>query len=447
MRIKNIKIENYRCFEQKELSFDPHFNVVIGENGLGKTTILEAITGALKMYIANFIKEKQPHLKKTYIKEEDIRRIKQGSAETIGKEDTSLTLYIENFFGEDGNRHDIDWKVNTKNKWNDAETSQLKQKVNAIIYSKEKKVILNVKLPVIAYYPTDRITPTTSQIAPHIVNPNDLRTIAYESALENQKILMTTITARIKTLEFEEWKLSKEAPTNSLLASQLHLVQMELNALKQPIINCIPNCVKVEFSSTEHELMIDFEDGERKPFSILSEGFRNTLAIVADIAYRCARLNSHLEENILTETEGIVLIDDLDLHLHPNWQRRIVPDLKRTFPKIQFIVSTHSPFIVQSLKKEELINLGNQVESEKEPFQKSIEDLVSDEMGLGIQKNRSVLFMQMEKNAMDFFNLVKKGVKGKDLAEAKRKLDELTLLYSDDAAYTALLKSELPRSI
>ena len=120
--------------------------------------------------------------------------------------------------------------------------------------------------------------------------------------------------------------------------------------------------------------------------------------------------------------------------------------LKRTFPKIQFIVSTHSPFIVQSLKKEELINLGNEEETEKEPFQKSIEDVVSDEMGVEVPQ-RSVLFMQMEKNAMDFFNLVKKGVKGKDLAEAKQKLDELTLLYSDDAAYTALLKSELPRSI
>jgi hypothetical protein len=57
------------------------------------------------------------------------------------------------------------------------------------------------------------------------------------------------------------------------------------------------------------------------------------LAVVADIAYRCARLNSHLEENILTETKGIVLIDDLDLHLHLNWQRRIVADLKRTFSK------------------------------------------------------------------------------------------------------------------
>jgi predicted ATP-binding protein involved in virulence len=446
MRIKKIKIENYRCFEQKELSFDPHFNVVIGENGLGKTTILEALVGALKMYVANFVKEKQPHLRKNYIKNEDIRRIKQGSAETIGKEETSLTLYIENFFGEDTNRYDFDWKVNAKNKFGDAETLNVKRKMNAILYSKEKNAALNVKLPIIAYYPTDRITPTTSQIAPHVVNPNDLRTIAYDNALENQKVLMTTITARIKTLEFEEWKLSKEAPTNSLLASQLHLVQMELNALKKPIINCIPDCVKVDFSSTEHELMIDFENGDRKPFSILSEGFRNTLAIVADIAYRCARLNSHLEENILTETEGIVLIDDLDLHLHPNWQRRIVPDLKRTFPKIQFIVSTHSPFIVQSLKKEELINLGNEEETEKEPFQKSIEDVVSDEMGVEVPQ-RSVLFMQMEKNAMDFFNLVKKGVKGKDLAEAKQKLDELTLLYSDDAAYTALLKSELPRSI
>jgi len=447
MRIKNIKIENYRCFEQKELSFDPHFNVVIGENGMGKTTILEALVSALKMYVLNFEKNKQPHLRKEYIKAGDIRRIKQGSAETLTKEETSLTLYIENFFGEDTNRYDFDWKVNEKNKFGDAETLTLKQKMNAILYAKERNATLNVKLPVIAYYPTDRITPLTSKIAENTVNPNDLRTIAYENALGNQKILMTTITARIKTLEFEEWKLSKEAPTNSLLASQLQLIKMELNALKQPIINCIPNCVKVEFSSTEHELMIDFENGERKPFSILSEGFRNTLAIVADIAYRCARLNSHLEENILTETEGIVLIDDLDLHLHPNWQRRIVSDLKRTFPKIQFIVSTHSPFIVQSLKKEELINLQDSDKiSEGDPFRKSIEEVAEDEMGVH-NVQRSSLFLEMQQNAATFFDLVKKGVKGNDLALAKQKLDELMILYSDDAAYTALLQSKIPHSL
>jgi hypothetical protein len=64
-----------------------------------------------------------------------------------------------------------------------------------------------------------------------------------------------------------------------------------------------------------------------------------------------------LAENAVKETPGVVLIDEIDMHLHPNWQKRIVGDLKRIFPKVQFIATTHSPFVVQSLEADELINL------------------------------------------------------------------------------------------
>ncbi len=70
------------------------------------------------------------------------------------------------------------------------------------------------------------------------------------------------------------------------------------------------------------------------------------LALVADIAVRAATLNPFFEDNVLTETPGIVLVDELDLHLHPKWQRKIVNDLRSIFPKIQFITTTHAPQIL-----------------------------------------------------------------------------------------------------
>jgi predicted ATP-binding protein involved in virulence len=85
--------------------------------------------------------------------------------------------------------------------------------------------------------------------------------------------------------------------------------------------------------------------------------------MAADIAYRCIQLNPHLGENAVTDTPGVVLIDELDLHLHPNWQRHVVADLKNAFPNIQFVATTHSPFIVQSLEADELINLDNNIET------------------------------------------------------------------------------------
>jgi hypothetical protein len=88
------------------------------------------------------------------------------------------------------------------------------------------------------------------------------------------------------------------------------------------------------------------------------------IGMVADIAYRCVTLNPHLNQKALEKTNGLVLIDEIDLHLHPKWQKRVVNDLKKTFPQIQFIATTHSPFIVQSLQSDEVINLDKATDSD-----------------------------------------------------------------------------------
>ena len=88
---------------------------------------------------------------------------------------------------------------------------------------------------------------------------------------------------------------------------------------------------------------------------MLSDGYRNVIKIILDIAARMCILNPYLKEKALQETPGIVLIDEIDLSLHPTWQKRIIGILKQLFPKIQFICATHSPFIIQSLEEGELI--------------------------------------------------------------------------------------------
>ena len=93
------------------------------------------------------------------------------------------------------------------------------------------------------------------------------------------------------------------------------------------------------------------------PIRLLSSGFRNLLGMVFDIAYRMAVLNPDLLEDITSITPGVVLIDEIDMHLHPNWQWKVVDALKNTFPNVQFIVTTHSPIIVASCKEEKLIML------------------------------------------------------------------------------------------
>lgn len=83
------------------------------------------------------------------------------------------------------------------------------------------------------------------------------------------------------------------------------------------------------------------------------------ISLVADIFFRMAKLNPLLKQTLLLETPGVVLIDELDLHLHPKWQRQVVGDLKKIFPKVQFVATTHSPFIIQSLDEGELMTLDS----------------------------------------------------------------------------------------
>lgn len=102
-------------------------------------------------------------------------------------------------------------------------------------------------------------------------------------------------------------------------------------------------------------------DGVRKrsPMDNLSDGYKNTLSMIADIAYRMSILNPQLLDCVLSDTPGVVLIDEVDLHLHPVWQQRILRDLQSVFPSVQFIVSTHAPSVISSVKRENLLILGD----------------------------------------------------------------------------------------
>jgi predicted ATP-binding protein involved in virulence len=111
------------------------------------------------------------------------------------------------------------------------------------------------------------------------------------------------------------------------------------------------------YQELEAVVNIDEQDPGKKTHSNMSDGLKAMLNLVAELAFRCVVLNGCLGRNAVKESRGIVIIDELDMHLHPKWQRHVVKDLKSAFPNMQFVVTTHSPFIVQSLASDELINL------------------------------------------------------------------------------------------
>ncbi|MGM0706284.1 MAG: AAA family ATPase, partial [Bacteroidota bacterium] len=127
--------------------------------------------------------------------------------------------------------------------------------------------------------------------------------------------------------------------------------------VRTAITQMVEGATDLRYSPQREEVVVVFKNNEVYPLDYLSDGQRTTLTLVGDLATRMARLNPHLGEDALSATPGVVLIDELGLHLHPTWQRHIVQDLRRTFPQVQFITTTHSPQIISEVEPSALIHL------------------------------------------------------------------------------------------
>ena len=121
--------------------------------------------------------------------------------------------------------------------------------------------------------------------------------------------------------------------------------------------------VNVTYNLDADDLDVEYVDlhGEvqRMSMGLLSDGYRTVLSMVADVAYRMALLNPALGGDAVKKTPGIVLIDEIDLHLHPLWQARILGDLRAIFPRVQFVVTTHAPVVISSVRASHIRLLGD----------------------------------------------------------------------------------------
>jgi predicted ATP-binding protein involved in virulence len=286
----------------------------------------------------------------------------------------------------------------------------------------------HVTLPMIAYYGTGRLRLRTENEKVEPIPPVS-RLHAYKDCLDpgfNEK-------------ELKGWMKEQE-----LFNIQKNIESNLYEAVKKAITDCIEECQEIWYDVRHDSIMIKFNNGHCLPSYLCSDGYHGMIAMAADIAYRMAILNPHLDTSVTQKTPGVVLIDEIDLHLHPNWQRRVVDDLRRAFPCVQFITTSHSPFIVQSLKgPEELINLNDEVEP-FETIDMSIEDIAEDIMDVPIPQ-KSKRYKDMMKTAEQYYILLEQGKSVEtddDLKIIKNELDKLLIRFSDDPAFQAFLKME-----
>lgn len=415
MRINELKLQNFKCFDDREFELAFPYTLIIGDNGKGKTAILDAIAVVISALLSNF---QEPGSSRP-LEPDDVRleRYQQGEASTLEPQ-YPASLTCEGIFEE----QELTWTQS----WSDTES---KPKTDKTIEKLSQKLHQTSKsrdgiLPLVAYYATDRLW-IPKQKKEHNISLES-RSKGYVSCLHPD----SNVKSLIELLKREE----KEKLTSG---KSSHLLQV----VKSAIAECMKDedWDTITYSFGEEEVLAQAKDGRLLPIRLLSDGIRNMLVTVADLASRAAILNPQLGENAAQETPGIVLIDEIDLHLHPSWQRRVVEALHRTFPKIQFIATTHSPFIIQSLRLGDLINLDSQ--RLVEYYDQSVEDITEDLMGVDMPQ-KSERYQEMMSTAEEYYKLLDEGKSGdsESLQKIKDKLDDLEMRYSDDPAYQAFLK-------
>lgn len=337
MFLSNIHIENFKGIQKADFTFSKHINLIVGNNGTGKTSILEAIAVALGGFLAGIQGVNTIHFSK-----EEIRRETQllgtGSSNIIYrtpvKVDANVVIDGENYFF-------------TRQKKSVSSSRSTIEPRN--ICKKAESMVADGKsiLPVISYQSFSRISNQKKDKWENPFSADFSRVVGYTDCLEeasNTKML----TNWCKKMDHISWQQGKEIVEYEVVkhaAAQFMQIMMD----KEDI--------QIFYDKRTEELMYVC-DSERLPLRLLSSGFRTMLGMVLDIAYRMAILNPDLLGQIISSTPGIVLIDEIDMHLHPNWQWIVIKALQTTFPKVQFIATTHSPIIMSSCKDENMIVLN-----------------------------------------------------------------------------------------
>ena len=431
-KIQELSLFNYRRFENKIFTLNPRMNVFAGKNGSGKTTVLEAANVMLGAYLAAY---------KTYVPSRFVYNIKSTDARQksqITEDSTVLTT---------GTISQYPCKISCKAKWDSKDESIEFQRVllkedartkfggpnpmQPTVISWEKEISKadhsdnEIVLPLVLYLSTARLWKDGNKKT--VKKGVFSRTDAYSHCLDTQHGLDIAFRYidTLKAVAVEENGGKNFPAYEAILKAVNDAFQEELQPGE-----------KIIFSTKYEEDMIALKtaEGAILPFQMLSDGYRNVIKIILDIATRMCILNPYLKGDALKKTPGIVLIDEVDLSLHPTWQKRIMGILKEQFPRIQFICATHSPFIIQSLEEGELITLDQPLDSEYSG--EGLEDIAEDIMGV-VLPQYSERKRKIYEASREYFAALKEAKTQVEIDKLGKRLAELEAEYSENPAYMA----------
>lgn len=330
MKIHALHLENFRGFAKLDLPLHPSLTLLVGENGAGKTALLEAIAVVLGGLFRAL-----PGATGWRLRRGDVRKEIHELAGSLDLQ-PQWPVRVEAEATIDGKpRH---WVRGLK-----GDGERLTRVESASIRRVGKRLARAIEagqpraLPLVAYYGTQRLwrQKKITEAKRGVGSRYDGYTSALDPAADHRLL--------------GEWMYQQ-----TLVELQSAKPVLQLRAVERAVCQCLAGTSRFFFDVKSQQLQLERADGELVPFSFLSDGYRNMVAVVADLAWRAAVLNPQHGMEAAALAEGVVLIDEVDYHLHPRWQRRVLGDLRRTFPRLQFVATTNSPQVLASAHRDEV---------------------------------------------------------------------------------------------
>jgi predicted ATP-binding protein involved in virulence len=329
MKIRRLSVAGLRGFDHATFEFDPHFTLLVGVNGVGKSSVLEALRVSLSRVLPKFTASRSTPLA---FAPEDIRQVS-----------ASLTVDLDLEFPE-GQRNLLLHKP--RERFVPGEEGSVR---NATLDTPEREELSpphwpkadpSGNQPIAIYFGTRRSHPTDEQIK--IGRSRGGQAAAFADALSDVRPLHLR--------DMASWMLAQEA-----LAEELPRARFHLEALKSAAARFLPTCtgLRATNGADKPQLLIS-KDGIELDVRYLSEGERGVLVLALDLARRLSQANPVLDDPV-RDGVGVVLIDEIDMHMHPLWQRQIVPLLTETFRGCQFIATTHSPQVIGEVAHDRIL--------------------------------------------------------------------------------------------
>lgn len=413
--LRKVRLVNFRGVVDRTISLTAGVTAIIGDNGLGKTGWLEAIAAAIEAFLPGVGAGPARLLEPS-----DVRHISSMPGGTLDRQ-PQLPMAIDVEGQIEGRT--LAWSRRVERlPVADDDTRGSALTILAAKAGEDIRAQSVRQLPVLAYYGTDRLwTPDVEPSEGMGTNRLDGYRDCLRAAWSHQHLL-----SWVRKYTFSELQNKQPNP--------------QLRAIERAVVSCVEGSAAFRYQVDAEQLVLFMQDGQIKPFATLSDGYRNVVAMVANIAWRACALNPHLRELAPALAEGVVLIDEIDLHLHPKWQRCVLGDLQRVFPRLQFIVTTHSPFIVQSLADGQLVNLDPDVPGGAYANE-SPEDIVERQMGVELPQ-RSERRRREYEAAKRYYDLLDRmpDADPDELARIKAELDAIVAPYADNQAYVAFLE-------